>query len=353
MIQSVIIFLLGFLCAAFIALLALPPVWRRAVRLTRRAIEASMPLSRQELLASRDQVRAEYAMAVRRVEMQLSEVKEKSAGQAVELSRNKRKLNRLESERDRLRAQVAELETMTNSFREDVAARDELIRQFTERSDEAEKALAERIGELKNLGELFEETKITSTARQVELLTSQTELERLGRELAKLQRERTQAVKKLEIAELSDKTVNESIEYERRRVRELQDKLDRTIADISDRDDKIARREREIERLKAKSREIVSEDEKVQELQAENRQLTEEVGHLQARLEESDARLRETMQDLAARMVAMTAQRESQRQPIMRALEKAAPQFPDRTSTPPPSLEERIRRISGKTAELS
>ena len=40
---------------------ALPPVWRRAVRLTRRGIEASLPLTRQEMQASRDQLRAAQA----------------------------------------------------------------------------------------------------------------------------------------------------------------------------------------------------------------------------------------------------------------------------------------------------
>lgn len=353
MIQSAIIFVLGFLCAAFLALLALPPIWRRAVRLTKRGIEASLPLTREELLASRDQQRAEYAMALRRVEMQLAEAKAKSASQTVEASRQRRKLDRMQTDRDQLRARVAELEALKNTFQGEIQAREEIVKQFAAKAEEVEDALAVRIDELTQLGQLYEEAKLTSTARHVEVLAHETEIERLGREMAKLKRERTRAVKKLETVELTDRSVTDSIEYERNRIRELQKKLDKSIADISDRDEKIARREREIERLKARTRDIVSDDLKVIELQKENLQLASELEQLQAIVEESDARLRESMHDLAARVVVLTASREGQREPILRALDKPTRNFPDRSADAPPSLEDRIRRISRETAKSS
>ena len=169
--------------------------------------------------------------------------------------------------------------------------------------------------------------------------------------MAKLRRERTRAVKKLETAELTDKSVADGIEYERKRIRELQEKLDRSIADISDRDDKIARREREIERLRTRTRESVSDDLKVVELQRENLQLLSELDELQGRLEGSDIRLREAMHDLAARVVVLTASREGQREPILRALDRQSPKFPNRAELP--SLEDRIRRISDEVAKTS
>ncbi|MGC4024646.1 MAG: hypothetical protein QM744_05505 [Mesorhizobium sp.] len=351
MIQSVIIFLLGFLSATFVALLALPPVWRRAVRLTKRGIEASLPLTREELLASRDQQRAEYAMALRRVEMQLAETKTKSSTQTAEASRQRRKLDRLQTDKEQLRARVTELEALKDNFQREIQAREDIVKQFAAKAEEVENALAARIEELGKLGELYEEAKLTSTARHVELLANETEMDRLGREMAKLRRERTRAVKKLETVELTDKSITDSIEYERKRIRELQEKLDKSIADLSDRDDKIARREREIERLKARTKEIVSEDLKVIELQKENLQLTAEIEDLQTKLEQDDERMREAMHDLAARVVVLTASREGQREPIMRALDKQAPKFPDRAVEPPPSLEERIRRVSRERAK--
>ncbi|MBX3598385.1 MAG: hypothetical protein KF874_12515 [Rhizobiaceae bacterium] len=353
MIQSILIFLLGFFCASFVALLALPAIWRRAVRLTKRGIEASLPISREELLASRDQQRAEYAMALRRVEMQLYDAKERLLAQKVEASRQKRKLDRWSTEREQMRLRVSELESLKDSFQKEIRARDENIKQFASKAEEVENALAARIEELTKLGELYEEAKLTSTARHVELLANETEIDRLERETAKLRRERTRAVRKLETIELSDKSVTDSIDYERKRIRELQEKLDRAIADLSDRDDKIARREREIERLKARTREVVSDDVKLAEVQHENTQLAEELETLQSKVEESDAQLRETMHDLAARVVVLTASREGQREPILRALDTQSPRFPDRTSEPPPSLEERIRKVSREIAKSS
>ncbi len=69
MIQSILFFALGFLCAGFLALMVAPAVWRRAVRLTRRRIEASVPLSLGEIQADKDRIRAEFAMSIRRLEM--------------------------------------------------------------------------------------------------------------------------------------------------------------------------------------------------------------------------------------------------------------------------------------------
>ena len=51
MIQLLLYFALGFLCAAFLAALVAPAVWRRAVMLTRRRIEASVPLTLDEIRA--------------------------------------------------------------------------------------------------------------------------------------------------------------------------------------------------------------------------------------------------------------------------------------------------------------
>ncbi|RWX60080.1 hypothetical protein EN780_32935, partial [Mesorhizobium sp. M4B.F.Ca.ET.089.01.1.1] len=69
MVQSILFFALGFLCAGFLALLIAPAIWRRAVALTRRRVEASMPLTLAEIQANKDQVRAEFAMSTRRLEM--------------------------------------------------------------------------------------------------------------------------------------------------------------------------------------------------------------------------------------------------------------------------------------------
>ncbi|WP_232629665.1 hypothetical protein [Methylobacterium sp. Leaf118] len=62
------IFGLGFLLASLCALIALPTVNARAARLARRRIEATLPVSVAEVAAERDHLRADFAVAQRRLE---------------------------------------------------------------------------------------------------------------------------------------------------------------------------------------------------------------------------------------------------------------------------------------------
>ncbi|MFD6318292.1 hypothetical protein E8E01_08720 [Methylorubrum populi] len=62
------IFGLGFLLASLCALTILPTVNARAARLARRRIEATLPVSVSEVVAERDHLRAEFAVAQRRLE---------------------------------------------------------------------------------------------------------------------------------------------------------------------------------------------------------------------------------------------------------------------------------------------
>jgi len=62
------IFALGFLTAALCALLLLPAVNARALRLSQRRIEARLPFSVAEVAAEKDHLRAEFAVARRRLE---------------------------------------------------------------------------------------------------------------------------------------------------------------------------------------------------------------------------------------------------------------------------------------------
>ncbi len=66
------IFTLGALSAGLLMLLFLPAFWRRAIRLASRRLEMQMPLSMTEIVAERDQLRAEFA-AERRKQEQKSE----------------------------------------------------------------------------------------------------------------------------------------------------------------------------------------------------------------------------------------------------------------------------------------
>jgi hypothetical protein len=75
MIESIMYFGIGFLLAALSVPIVAPLVHDRAVRLTMRRLEATIPLSMAELQADKDLQRAEFAMSTRRLETTSSSLK--------------------------------------------------------------------------------------------------------------------------------------------------------------------------------------------------------------------------------------------------------------------------------------
>ena len=98
MTEPVIYFGIGFLVAALLGLLFVPLVHNRAVRLTMRRLEAATPLSVAEIRADKDQLRAEFAMSTRRLEMSVEQMKAKTTGQLAELGKKTDAINLLKKE---------------------------------------------------------------------------------------------------------------------------------------------------------------------------------------------------------------------------------------------------------------
>ncbi len=87
MIQAVMLIALGFLTAALIGVLVAPSLWSRAYRLSRKRLEQTLPVTLSEIEATQDQLRASYAVQLRRLETALAGTKQKAAMQLVDNSR--------------------------------------------------------------------------------------------------------------------------------------------------------------------------------------------------------------------------------------------------------------------------
>lgn len=86
-IEQSMIFALGFLMSGLFALLLLPAVWRRALRLSRARLERHLPLSLAEIAAERDRLRAEFAVERRRLEQANEALVEQRAKNMAEIGR--------------------------------------------------------------------------------------------------------------------------------------------------------------------------------------------------------------------------------------------------------------------------
>ena len=103
------IFMLGFLVAGLVALFFLPAFWRRALRLSKRRLEMLMPLSMEEIIAERDQLRAESALAQRQVEQKARAINAARIEDMGELGRRAKELADLTARLDETRQAKAAL----------------------------------------------------------------------------------------------------------------------------------------------------------------------------------------------------------------------------------------------------
>lgn len=294
--SSLLLFVLGFLTAAFLALLAAPAIWRRAVTLTRHRIEASVPLTMNEIRADKDRLRAEHAVTVRQLEMALDQAREKAAMQAIAVGRNIEEFRRRDEEKAELERQIAELDQLSAGRQATIEARDEAVARLEARIVDLERALEERIGELDRMIALFEEATLTATNRQVDLVARESEVDRLAKENAALRAERRDLEHSLNATLAEARGDREALKVERRRSVDTEKRLDRTIAALSDREEKLERREKELARLRESMRgggDLVAE-------RSERLRLEAEIADLSARLQEGG--VAETAQPVAARL---------------------------------------------------
>src|SRR6201990_2034304 len=98
MIEPIMYAAIGFLVSMLCGLMIVPLVHQRAVRLTQRRLEAVTPLSMAEIQADKDQLRAEFAMSTRRLEMSVDQMKSKTTTQLAEIGKKTEAVNRLKLE---------------------------------------------------------------------------------------------------------------------------------------------------------------------------------------------------------------------------------------------------------------
>jgi len=115
-------FAIGFLAAGIVALVVIPRVHGRAVRLTTRRLEAAIPPSIAEVQAEKDLQRAEFAMSTRRLEAAVEQMNDRYTSQAVELGRKGDALGRLRLERDAQHAEIVALKIEVEALREQLGS---------------------------------------------------------------------------------------------------------------------------------------------------------------------------------------------------------------------------------------
>jgi DNA repair exonuclease SbcCD ATPase subunit len=251
-VQSILFFILGFLCAGFLALLVAPSIWRRAVALTRRRIEGSIPLTQAEISAEKDQLRAGFAMEARRLEMTIAGLQQKAAGQAVDIGRVREQLSVAQSEGVQKNDAIAALEGRVSALDAEIGERDQKIGQLVANLAEAEKLIDRRAEDMEKLGQLYDEASFLSSNRQIELVARESEIDKLASDMLAMRNQRKEIEAQSQAIVAESRTAREALRVEQKRVADLDKRIERLLSVVADREDKLERREKELARLREK-----------------------------------------------------------------------------------------------------
>ena len=183
MIEPIMYFGIGFLVAALIGLVVVPLVHGRAVRLTMRRLEAAAPLSMAEIQADKDQLRAEFAMSTRRLEMSVDQLKTRSTSQLAELGKKGDAINRLKIELGDKTATIFALEARDKNLRDQLRATEEEFGVKTNTMYDAQRALSDKQAELATLMGELDERSTLADSQKIEIIVLKTQVEALKERL--------------------------------------------------------------------------------------------------------------------------------------------------------------------------
>ncbi|MCC6809087.1 MAG: hypothetical protein IT381_16785 [Deltaproteobacteria bacterium] len=189
MIEPIMYIGIGFITAVLLVIGFVPLVHARAVRLTMKRLEALTPLSMAEIQADKDQLRAEFAMSTRRLEMSVEQTKARTTAQLAEIGKKTEAISRLKLELGEKTAALFAMETKEQQQAEELAKlRSELGSKLGALED-SERALAGTRDELGQISANFKESSTTSENQRAELAATRAQAEALKGQLESAEKE--------------------------------------------------------------------------------------------------------------------------------------------------------------------
>src|SRR6201982_63292 len=225
MVEPIMYLAIGFLLSMLCWLAVGPLVHNRAVRLTTRRLEAATPLSMAEIQADKDQLRAEFAMSARRLEVSGGPLKNKTTSQLAELGKKTDAINRMKIELGEKSATIFALEAREKAMKEQLRATEEEFATKPEGLRLAERALTDKQGELAKLNTELSDRSMVADSRQVELVAVRAQIEELKSRVGDAEKEFAATHTRL-MQELSDsESATKNLQDARSRVENLSQRV--------------------------------------------------------------------------------------------------------------------------------
>lgn len=144
-IQAAMLVMLGFLSAALLVLALIGPYRRRIRRFATEQVKRSLPLTETEIRADKDSIRAQYAIAVHKLEKKVEDAETASARQLIEINRRDAKITDLEHAIEQHKLSFEEHANARRVLEQAIIDR---LPKVESRLNEARKLLAERDREI-------------------------------------------------------------------------------------------------------------------------------------------------------------------------------------------------------------
>lgn len=295
---------IGFLVASLFGLIFIPLVHARAVRLTMRRMEAATPLSMAEIQADKDQLRAEFAMSTRRLEMNVEQLKAKSTSQLAELGKKNDAINRLKAELGEKSATIFALEAREKALKDQMKATEDELSVKTLGLHETERNLSDKEAEMARLsGELGDRTA-TTEAQRVELISLKTQIDALKMRIGDYERDIKKTEDRLDREREEATEATRNLSDERGKVENLGQRiaqLEQQLVAQTTEAELLGKRAAELEgRVADQGRLLVEREYECDRLRTELENARRTGFHLREELSSAGSQHREVVQNLSA-----------------------------------------------------
>ena len=354
---------IGFLVASLLGLVIIPLVHNRATRLTIRRVEAATPLSMAEIQADKDQLRAEFAMSTRRLEMSVEQLKARSTTQLGELGKKTEAITLLRQELGEKSAALSALEAHLTSMHDKVAATEQELSVKSNTAHETGLALADMEAALAKLNTEMGEHTAMSGAHKVEILNLNTQIDGLKAQLQRNEKEVKEAEARLTRERSDADAATKELSDERGKAETLTNRvaqLERQLVAQTTEAEILGRRIQDLEtRLTAQGVALVEREHSANQLRVERDAAKKNEADLRAELAASGSRKSQSADDarpdhaqVHAELARVTEDRTKLQQEIA-AMKREAEQAWTDERTDNALLRERINDIAAEVARLT
>lgn len=244
--EVVLYFVLGFFVAGLLALMISPIIWNRAVTLTREKIESSVPLSINEIQADKDQLRAEFSMSTRRLEMSIDELRDKSSEQLIEINRKRDESAKYDFDMKERLETISELEAKASDLRTTLATREAQLKEINSKQEKLEVKFAQTSEELSKMRIHLSDNKEELEDSRIALVARDSKIESLTNTLTKTDIGGDDALAQFQKFGLKLADTEEELEAQKERVRVAEEAVADAKREAAEATAKLESRERDL-----------------------------------------------------------------------------------------------------------